>query len=124
MQTVFYDKTGNPTAYTEDGIHIFLFSGKPVAYLEGDSVFSFTGVHLGWYEDHWVRDHKGNCVFFTDETTGGGPVRPSPGTKPLKSVKSQIPRKGVRQVRPTKAGKSLFWSVLSGAPFFRQNILG
>ncbi|HTP13812.1 MAG TPA: hypothetical protein VMM37_09280 [Bacteroidota bacterium] len=124
MQVNFYDRNGKPTAYSEDGVHVFLFNGKPAAYLEGDSVFSFTGVHLGWYEDGWVRDHTGNCVFFTDETTGVGPVRPSPGKRPLKSVKSQMPNKGVRQVRPGKPGKSLFWSTLTGTMFFHQKIHG
>ncbi len=122
MQINFYDRNGKPTAYTEDGIHIFLFNGKPVAYLDGDSLFSFSGVHLGWFEDHWVRDHTGNCVFFTDDTSGGGPVRPSPGTRPLKSVKRQLPQKGVRQVTPSKPGRALFWSTLSGPTFFQQKI--
>jgi hypothetical protein len=120
MQINFYDKTGKPTAYTEDRIHIYLFSGEAVGYLDGDSVFSYTGVHLGWFEDDWIRDHSGNCAFFTDETSGGGPVRPSRGTKPLKSVKSAKPAKGVKQVKPAKPGKSLFWSRLSGKQFFHQ----
>jgi glutaredoxin len=120
MQINFYDKNGKPTAYTEDGIHIYLFSGEAVGYLDGDSVFSYLGVHLGWFEDNWIRDHSGNCVFFTDETTGGGPVRPTRGVKPLKSVKSEKPTKGIRQVKPVKAGKSLFWSRLTAKSFFHQ----
>lgn len=29
----FYDSHGNPTAYLyDDGVHIYLFNGKPVAY--------------------------------------------------------------------------------------------
>ena len=121
MQTNFYDRDGKPTAYTEDGIHIYLFTGEAVAYLDGDSVFTYPGIHLGWFEDNWIRDHTGNCVFFTDETSGGGPVRPTRGAKPLKSVKSERPAKGIKQVRPAKAGKSLFWSKLSGALFLARS---
>jgi hypothetical protein len=120
MQKTFYDKNGRPTAYSEDEIHIYLFNGEAVGYLDGDSVFSYSGTHLGSYEDNWIRDHSGNCVFFTDETSGGGPVRPARGVKPLKSVKSAKPVKGVKQVKSAKAGKSLSWSKLSGEPFFRQ----
>ena len=31
---VFYDNHGRPTAYTEDDVHIYLFTGEPVAYLD------------------------------------------------------------------------------------------
>ncbi|HCP31946.1 TPA: hypothetical protein DIT45_01645 [Candidatus Acetothermia bacterium] len=47
----FYDHSGSSVAYTQDGIHIYTFSGEPVAYLDGDSVYSFSGEHLGWFED-------------------------------------------------------------------------
>lgn len=115
----FYDQNGTPVAYTQDGVHIYTFSGCPVAYFHGDSIFSFTGQHLGRFEDGWVRDNSGHCVFYTHDAQGG-PVRPVKSIKPVKSVKSAKPVKSVKSVRPVKAVKSLSWSALSGEHFFEQ----
>ena len=115
----FYDQTGRPVAYTQDGIHIYTFLGKPVAYLHGDSVYSFSGNHLGWFEDGWIRDNSGSCVFYTHDAQGG-PVKTVKSVKPVKSVKSVKPVKSVKSVRPVKAVKSTSWSDLSGDQFFDQ----
>lgn len=117
MAIEFYDKSGAPTAYSEDGEHIFLFSGVPVAFMDGDAVFSFAGRQLGWFEDGWIRDKSGHCVFFTHDATGG-PVKPVKHVKPVKGVKHVKPVKGVKQVKSVKAVKSLSWSPLSGPQFF------
>ena len=59
---ILYDISGRAVAYCDDGAHIFLFSGKPLAYLTGRSVYSFQGRHLGWFGDGWVRDRSpGTC---------------------------------------------------------------
>lgn len=115
----FYDRNGEAVAYTQDGTHIYTFLGEPVAYLDGDSVYSFTGDHLGWFENGWIRDNFGGCVFYT-QNAQGGPVKPVKGVKPVKSVKLLKPIKSVKSVRPVKAVKSLSWSNLSGEYFFNQ----
>ena len=116
MEIVFYDRSGVPVGYTEDRQHIYLYSGDPVAYLEGDSVYSYSSAHLGWFGDGWVRDHSGACVFFTDAVSGG-PVRPVKQVKPVKSVKAVKPVKRVKQVRPVRSVRSLSWSSISGPQF-------
>lgn len=117
MTIDFYSRTGEPIAYSEDGEHIYLFSGAPVAYLSGDAVYGFGGEHIGWFEDGWIRDKKGGCVFFTADARGG-PVKPVKNVKPVKGVKQVKPVKGVKQVKCAKAVKSLSWSPLSGRQFF------
>jgi hypothetical protein len=117
MEIDFYDASGNPVAYSQDGKDIYLFSGSPVAYIEGDAIYSFSGRHLGWFENGLIRDRWGNCVFFTDGATGG-PVRPVRRSKPVKGAKHVKPVKGVKEVRPVKAVNSLSWSSLSGPAFF------
>ena len=53
----FYDSHGKAIAYLhDDGIHIYLFNGRPVAYLYGDAVYGFNGHQFGWFEDGWIRD--------------------------------------------------------------------
>lgn len=117
----FYNSSGKPIAYlADDGEHIFLFNGKPVAYLYDEAVYGFNGHHLGWCENGWVRDLSGRCVFFTEEATGGGPVKPVKHVKPVKGVKHVKPVKSARQARRAKAVKSLSWSTLSNEHFFEQ----
>jgi hypothetical protein len=119
MEIVFYSRNGRPIAYTQDGIHIYLFSGKPVAYLHEDSVYSFSGKHLGRFNEGWVRANNGYCVFFT-ENARGVPVRPVRIVKPVKGVKRIKPVKGVREIRPIRPVRKQSWSELSSESFFEQ----
>jgi hypothetical protein len=119
MEFTFYDSNGKPIAYTQDGVHIYLFSGEPVAYLAGTSVYSFSGKHLGRFENGWIRDNNGECVFFTKDARGG-PLKPLKQLKPLKSLKQLKPLKGLKELKPLRPLKSLSWSRLSGKQFFRS----
>jgi hypothetical protein len=116
----FYNNSGKPIAYTEDGEHIYLFNGTPVAYFSDDSVYGFNGKHLGRFTDGWIRDNSGRCAFYTNETTGSGPLKPLKQLKPMKSLKSLKPMKSMRQMRPMKPMNSLSWSSLSSELFFHQ----
>lgn len=118
MKIVFYNASGEPIAYTEDGVHIYLFDGKPVAYIDRDSIYSYSGKHLGWYIDGWIKDNNGDCVFFTEEAKGG-PVKPVKGVKPVKSVKQVKPVKSVKEVKPVRPVRSLSWSSVLSDAFFR-----
>jgi hypothetical protein len=115
----FYDQHGKPTAYTEDHEHIFTFSGEPVAYLYDESVYSYTGKHLGRFTDGWVRDNDGMCVFYTDNTSGG-PVKPVRQVRPVRSVKQVRPIRSIKEIRPVRPVRSLSWSPLSSYAFFKQ----
>lgn len=117
MALTFFDRAGTPVAYTEDGQHLFSFSGQPVGYLHGEHVYSFSGKHLGTFEDGWLRDHVGGAALFSDSATGG-PIKPIKKILPIKGVKQIKPIKGVRAIAPIKAIKSLSWSPLSGGQFF------
>ena len=52
---VFYDQHGRPVAYSEDSTHIYLFTGEPVAYLDGDVVYGYNGKHYGWWRSCKTR---------------------------------------------------------------------
>ena len=116
----FYNSKGKPIAYIcDDGEHIYLFNGKPVAYLSENIVYGFNGYHLGWFEDGWVRDKRGKCVFFT-ENANGGPVKPIKQIAPIKGIKHIKPVKGVKHIASVKSVDSLSWSELSVEQFFEQ----
>ena len=93
-----YDAHGRPTAYSDDGVSIYLFTGRPVAYIVGNAVFAFSGKHLGWWQNGWLRDPAGAISFFSESATGAGLVKPVTGVTPVKAVKAVEPVKGVRQV--------------------------
>jgi hypothetical protein len=117
MDITFYDSEGEPVAYSDDGVHIFLFSGEPVAYLVNESVYSFSGNHLGFFSNGWIRDHDGDAVFFSENSIGGL-MKPLKKLKPLKSLKELIPLKGLRELRPLKPLDSFLWSSLSVEELF------
>ncbi len=117
----FYDSHGNPTAYLyDDGVHIYLFNGKPVAYLHDNAVYGYNGRQYGWFENGWIRDLNGYCVFFTESASGSGPAKPAKHAKPAKSARHARPAKSARHAKHAKAAKSLSWSKLSVAQFFNQ----
>ena len=116
----FYDRTGKPVAYTEDGTHVYLFTGEPVAYFVEDAVYGFNGKHLGWLDKGWIRDLNGACVFFSENASGSGPLKPLKELRPLKSLKQLKPIKSIREIKHIRAVDSLSWSPLSGTQFFAQ----
>ncbi len=117
MMIHFYDANGEPVAYCEDGVHIYLFSGVPAAYIEGDSLFDYEGRHLGWYENGWVVGDGGKSVCFTESAVGGIP-RPLKKMAPLKSMKFALPMKKTRTLKPLKPMRSAAWSDMSSIEFF------
>jgi hypothetical protein len=120
MDITFYDQDGTPVAYTGDRQHIYLYSGRPVAYLSDGSVYAYTGKHLGWFNKGWVRDHEGFCVFFTADARGG-PMKPMKKMKPMKGIKGMKPMKGMKQMKPMRAMEHSSWSPLSGEQFFLKH---
>lgn len=117
----FYDSHGKPLAYLDnDRSHIFLFNGKPVAYLYANTVYGYNGRQLGWFENGWVRDLKGYCVFFTELANDSGPAKPMKGAKPAKRSRGAKPAKRKKHSKSAKASKKVSWSKLSGEQFFSQ----
>jgi 4-fold beta-flower domain-containing protein len=115
-----YDQNGEAIAYIDSNGDIYLYDDTPVGYLDDDreSVYAYSGQHLGWFMDGWVRDNEGACVYFTD-LAQGGPVRPVRQVRPVKGVRGVRPVRGVRQVRPIRPGGSLGWSRLMNRSFFQ-----
>jgi hypothetical protein len=117
MEIVFYNRNGRPIAYTENSTDIFLYSGELVAYLDRDSVYSFSGKHLGWFVDGWILDHDGNHVFFSDIATGG-PSRPAKQASPGKAVRRGRPIKGTKEPKPPYPERKPAWSHFASEEFF------
>jgi len=117
MSLDFYDRNGTPIAYTDDDEHIFTFSGRPVAYLYGNSVYSYQGRHLGLVANGIIRDNRGQIAFLTGGASFGF-SRPMLRMKPLKGLKQLKPLKRLRQLKPLKPLNVNSWSPFSGQQFF------
>ena len=121
MSLDLFDAEGAPVAYSEDGEHIFSFSGEPLAYIVGSSVYGFDGEHLGWFSEGQIRDHQGAVVTFT-RGSRGGPLKPLTQLTPLKALRQLMPLKALRQLAPLRPIDSLAWSDLSAEQFFRTQL--
>lgn len=111
----FFDNGGNPIAYVDlDGdTTIYLWSGKPVAYLDQDSVYGFNGKHLGWFKGGIVYDNEGAIVVAT-ASSFKIPLRLSS----LRGLKALKPLKGLKQWKPLRPWFSVFWSEIPANVFF------
>lgn len=116
---IFYNNQGNPVAYCEDEERIYLFSGQIVGYFYKDAIYAYNGYQLGWFGDGWVRDLKGNCVFFTDKSHGGM-ARPARSPIPARGARSPIPPRSPIEPMRARPALRLSWSELSNEKFFMQ----
>lgn len=104
QQISFYDDNGRATAYIDidDSATIYLWAGKPVAYVQGSTgsafhVWGFNGKHLGWFERGAIWDADGEAVCITKEAYPG-----IVQLSPLKGLKQLKPLKGLRELAPLK----------------------
>lgn len=118
MASTFFDSKGKPYAYTDDGETLYTFSGNPVAYISDDSIYSFSGTHLGYFENGLLRDRHGDALLFTSGASGG-PLKPLTMMEPLKSLKQLKPLKSLRQLKPLKPIATLCWSTYSPEHIFQ-----
>jgi hypothetical protein len=112
-----YNRRGTPIAYIDRGRMIYLFRGEPVAYIHRGSVYAFSGKHLGRYAGGWIRDRRGNCVFFT-RGARGGPERPQMAKVPPKRPRKPPPIRGARRDPPPRPENRSSWSRTSTERFF------
>ena len=119
MDTLYTSK-GEAIAYIDDDEQsIYLFNGKPVAWLSNERVYTYKGMYLGWYQAGWIYDRFGNPALFTTGATGG-PARPVRRVRPVRSVRIARPPRGAREVAPPRPTRSMSWSTLSGVQFFKR----
>ena len=109
-QVTLFDARGKAVAYMapDDDLTVYLWSGKPVAYLYQDSgsdfhVYGFNGKHLGWFVNGVVRDHDGNAACAIKE------VMRSTEFEPFKAFKQFKPFKSFKEFAPFRPFLSTIW---------------
>ena len=82
----------------DDENTIYLWNGKPAAYLDDDKrIYGFNGKHLGWYENGVIWNLSGEKNGFNDSAL---PVFAK--FEPFKSFKKFKPFKSFKQFAKTK----------------------
>ena len=120
-EITLFDVEGNPIAYIAPAEEntIYLWSGEPVTYLDGENIYGFNGKHLGWFEEGIIWDHEGNRVGFIKETL---PVFPK--FEPFKAFKQFKPFKAFKEFTPFKPFKTMNVSNILLSVFLRKGIEG
>jgi hypothetical protein len=117
MEKALFDAWGKPVAYisTHPRNVIFLWDGRPVAFLYGRHIYGFTGVHLGWFIDGVVYDADGKRIGFTASTS------PLPACQePPKAKKRAVAKRGPRQEAPPLADLEFGYSEQDFESFLRK----
>ena len=118
MEETLYDISGNPIAYIAYGNEavIYMWQGKPVAYLYRDCIYGFNGKHLGWYDNGIIRNTDGLIIGFNKKASDVF-VK----FEPFKGFKEFLPFKSFREfahIKPffsrSKSRESLLQFLLSG----------
>ena len=110
-EITLFDGRGRASAYIapDDEGTIYLWSGKPVAYLDADSasgfhICGFNGKHLGWFVGGIVRAHDGNATCAVKERLRSTQFEPFKGFKQFK------PFKGFKEFAPYPPFFATFWA--------------
>ena len=119
-----FNSDGDATAYIDtedDDLTIYLWGGKPVAYMFKKSgefhVYGFNGNHLGWFIDGIIRDHEGDAIGATKDA-----IRMYTNYEPYKSYKQYKPYKAYKEYSPYKPYLSSSWSSMNFKLFLLQGI--
>jgi hypothetical protein len=119
-ETTLFNGDGAATAYIADDMTIYLWSGKPVAYLypvrnqDGFDVYGFNGKHLGWFTKGIAWNHDG------DAACGVRSVISLPKIEPIKSIKEIKPIKAIREISPIRPIFSRSWSDVPCGIFYSR----
>jgi hypothetical protein len=114
-ETTLFNAGGSPEAYiwfSENPPTIYMWSGKPVAYLAssvggGFNVYGFNGKHIGWYVNGVVRSHEGNPVCGVHRVVREVSI---PKPEPPKPLKQSIPPKTSKELPPSRPLYRRQWS--------------
>ena len=112
-----YDNTGAAVAYidTSNDLTIYLWGGRPAAFLDGHSIYGFNGQHLGWLEHGIIWNHAGNAVGFIQGATNMTTQIP-----PIKGIQEIVPIRAIEELAPLEPLHTDNWSSVPLALFLAQ----
>ena len=105
-----YDQTGRAYAWLDPaGNHVIGLAGEHLAFIHGDSVYTWDGSHIGWWHDDHIRDQSGEVVVFLSNAIGLGVTMSINGTKPIAPRKAMIPKHPMKATQPVQPTQQTTW---------------
>jgi hypothetical protein len=107
-EITLFDSSGNAVAYIDTAdrdFTVYLWSGRPVAYIVSNHIYGFNGRHLGWFQNGIIRDNNGYAVGATRES-----LSRSTRSEPSKRSKRSKPSQRSRQSAPSQPSFRNSWS--------------
>lgn len=84
-----YDRTGRVYAWLHETGRIYGLNGRNLAFIKDDSVYLWTGAHVGWWQEGYMRDRNGAVGLFTADAESFGLVRPVRSCQTYKANQSR-----------------------------------
>lgn len=110
-ETSLFNSAGQATAYIADDATVYMWDGRPAAYLKSDGsythVYGFNGKHLGWLVKGVIYDHDGKASGAVKQAFVS-----STSFEPFKAFKQFKPFKAFTEFAPYQPYLSNSWSDL------------
>lgn len=116
-----FDAKGSTIGWMKDDL-LFALNGAAAAFLKGENIINFAGLHCGFLINDFFRDHKGNIVAFLREAQGG-PRLPVTKIPPPAPIPGFVPLRPVAPIAPLRPMLGLNWSDLSWDNFLAARVL-
>lgn len=71
-----YDRHGAVYAWLGETGKIYGLNGENLAFICGNSVYDWSGRHIGWWQDGHVRDVTNSAFVFRQGAKGLGVMKP------------------------------------------------
>ena len=105
----YFDRSGRATAFCDYGKDLYLWDGRPAAFIHDETVYSYAGEPIGWISDGWVCDLDGGRLLFEFDAVGG-PAKPDRQAKASVGTRGQKPQRRARREPGARAAISQNWS--------------
>ena len=121
METLpLFDQNGNTVGWLDDTV-IFDIDNNCRAFIEdGEDIFTFNARFIGFFEDGFIWDKKGESVAFLEECGDNGPLIPITEIPPTPPIIPIPPTTPITPIAPILPITSSSWSVLNWEAFLSQ----
>ncbi|WP_019905942.1 4-fold beta flower protein [Methylobacterium sp. 77] len=105
----FFDRNGSEAAFCHDGQSLYLWNGRPAAFIHDDKVYAYDGRFIGWADRGWISDEDGACLLFEHDAVGG-PQKPKRQGKSSPGPRGAKPQRGEARPAPARPTAIPAWS--------------
>ncbi len=106
-----YNRNGQVAAWLDRVAgEIVDLSGQHKAFVDGDSVYDYSGNHVGWWQDDHIRDGSGAVALFCRTAQNVGVYLPYLAYGPYQPYKAFSPFKPFKAFKPFRPYNRGAWA--------------